>query len=451
MKKTLLLCLSFAAFTTTFAQSQKKAPSLGINFFLKDFLTADRIKKTSVSNVLANKQIAKVSEMTPGLSLTYLNGITDHIDFMATLGGTFTSYKHKGRDLTSNQSFLLDLDAQINVKLLTDNYTLVPYLTGGVGASMYAGTYFMASIPVGAGLQVNLGDNNFLFTQVVYKSGVTDKAKENFNYSLGFTSPLSDPKPAPVKVAPPPPPVVVAPPAPVDTDKDGITDDKDKCPSVAGVAKYNGCPVPDTDKDGINDENDKCPKVAGLAKYAGCPIPDTDKDGINDEQDKCPTVAGVARYQGCPIPDTDGDGVNDEEDKCKDVVGVASNNGCPDLAPVLNRIAKSIYYTSGTSKFASPKVASSKLDSVVLFLKQYPSLTLDIEGHTDNTGKAATNKALSQKRAEAIVKAIVAKGIAADRLKATGFGSEKPVGDNKTKAGKALNRRTEIIGKFYTN
>ena len=46
------------------------------------------------------------------------------------------------------------------------------------------------------------------------------------------------------------------------------------------------------------------------------PIPDTDKDGINDEEDKCPTVAGLARYQGCPLVDTDGDGVPDEEDKC---------------------------------------------------------------------------------------------------------------------------------------
>lgn len=70
---------------------------------------------------------------------------------------------------------------------------------------------------------------------------------------------------------------------------------------MAGLAKYNGCPVPDTDKDGINDENDKCPNVAGVARYEGCPVPDGDGDGVNDEEDKCPTVAGDAKNAGCPL------------------------------------------------------------------------------------------------------------------------------------------------------
>ena len=58
-------------------------------------------------------------------------------------------------------------------------------------------------------------------------------------------------------------------------------------------------------------------------------VKDTDKDGINDENDKCPTVPGLERYQGCPIPDTDGDGLNDEEDKCPQVAGRAADYGCP--------------------------------------------------------------------------------------------------------------------------
>jgi outer membrane protein OmpA-like peptidoglycan-associated protein len=70
-----------------------------------------------------------------------------------------------------------------------------------------------------------------------------------------------------VATAPKAAPVV----APVDTDGDGIVDSKDKCPTVAGITKYNGCPVPDTDGDGINDENDKCPKLAGIADNMGCP------------------------------------------------------------------------------------------------------------------------------------------------------------------------------------
>lgn len=57
---------------------------------------------------------------------------------------------------------------------------------------------------------------------------------------------------------------------------------------------------------------------------------------INDEEDKCPSVPGLARYQGCPIPDTDGDGVNDEEDKCPTIMSTRENNGCPELKATYN-------------------------------------------------------------------------------------------------------------------
>ena len=245
-----------------------------------------------------------------------------------------------------------------------------------------------------------------------------------------------------------PPPVVVPPPPPIDTDGDGIIDSLDKCPTVPGLAKYQGCPVPDTDKDGINDENDKCPTVPGLAKYQGCPIPDTDKDGINDEEDKCPTVPGLARYQGCPIPDTDGDGVNDEQDKCPNEVGVASNFGCPDMSGVLGDAAKSFYFVTGTTKIVNAKIAKAKFDPVLALLTKYPKLHLDIEGHTDNTGTDKINDPLSVKRAEAVKAAFVKNGVAADRFNTAGFGSKNPTGDNKTKAGRAENRRVTLVPKF---
>ncbi len=442
MKKILLLLtLSFGA-SALFAQTTdlKKLPTLGINFFLKDFKTAEAVKNTSLSNVLVNKTYGKPIDMAPGVSITYLQGLTDHVDFMATLGGTFTKYKRGGVNLTGSESFLLDLDAQVNAKLLTDKYFFVPYLTAGIGASMYKGSYFMANVPVGGGFQFKLGEGSFLYTQAVYKIGVSDLAKENFTYSIGFASPIVDRK-APVVVAPPPPP-----PAPVevekDTDNDGIVDSKDKCPTVAGTAKYDGCPVPDTDNDGINDENDKCITVAGLAKYNGCPIPDTDKDGINDETDKCPTVAGVARYQGCPIPDGDGDGVNDEEDKCPTEAGTKANSGCPEIQTKIAALAKSVFFTSGSVKVTP---ASTKpLDEVIEILKKYPNANIEVEGHTDNVGSAKINKTLSQKRADAIKAYIVKKGVTEERIKATGFGSEQPIADNKTTKGKAENRRVEI-------
>lgn len=426
------------------AESYKKRPTLVFNGSLNDFTTAARIKSSSLASVLNNNDWTRAADMTPVLGVRYLQGLSEHVDANVRLDMSFLNYPFTNRPAISQDRALFQADAGVNVKLLSDRYIFTPYLHAGVGAQMYSAAWFGAYAPLGGGLQFNLGKGNtFVFSDFQYRVGLTDGVANHFNYSLGVGTPIVAKKEKPL-IAPPPPP----PPAPVDTDKDGIVDSLDKCPTVAGIAKYKGCPIPDTDKDGINDENDKCPTVAGVAKYDGCPVPDTDKDGINDEEDKCPTVAGLARYKGCPIPDTDGDGINDEEDKCPTVAGVASNNGCPDVAPVLNNIAKSIYFTTGTARFAVPKRAQSKLDSVVILLQQYPNLTLDIEGHTDNTGSAKVNKALSQKRADAIVKAITTKGIAADRLKATGYGSEKPVASNKTAKGRGLNRRTEIIGKF---
>jgi len=233
-------------------------------------------------------------------------------------------------------------------------------------------------------------------------------------------------------------PVVAPIPVVVDTDNDGIPDANDKCPTVPGIAKYDGCPIPDTDKDGINDEQDKCPTVPGLAKYNGCPIPDTDGDGINDEEDKCPTVAGLARYQGCPIPDTDGDGINDEEDRCPDVPGVIENKGCPKI----DFQASDVTFQSGKAILLAG--GKKELDVLAELLKKNPTVRVSLEGHTDNTGTDKINDPLSANRAAAAEAYLISKGIEADRMDTAGFGSKVPVADNKTAAGKKLNRRVEV-------
>ncbi|AEW01501.1 hypothetical protein A4D02_05770 [Niastella koreensis] len=229
-----------------------------------------------------------------------------------------------------------------------------------------------------------------------------------------------------------------------DKDNDGVVDEKDACPDVAGEVALNGCP--DKDKDGIADKNDKCPDVAGTAKYNGCPVPDTDGDGINDEEDKCPTVAGLAKYNGCPIPDTDGDGVNDEEDKCPATPGKPANGGCPEIKQdIVKKVAiaaKAIYYMSG--KDIIQKVSYPKLDVVVKVLKADPALQISIEGHTDNLGKPENNLKLSAKRANAVKNYFIKKGIDASRITAQGFGDSKPIAPNKTPQGRAKNRRVEL-------
>lgn len=244
---------------------------------------------------------------------------------------------------------------------------------------------------------------------------------------------------------PPPPPVPVV----VDRDGDGVLDTDDKCPDVAGSASLMGCP--DRDGDGIADADDKCPDAAGIAKYQGCPIPDTDGDGINDESDKCPTVAGTAKYEGCPVPDTDGDGVNDELDKCPTRAGAASNEGCPVIAKEViekvNFAAKNVFFATGSYKLLAK--SNKSLDEVVALLKADESLMIDIDGHTDAQGSEESNQVLSDNRAGAVKNYLVSKGIAETRLKSAGYGELKPVADNATSAGRAKNRRTEMVVRNY--
>lgn len=232
-----------------------------------------------------------------------------------------------------------------------------------------------------------------------------------------------------------------------DKDADGIADKDDQCPDVAGTLAWKGCPIPDTDKDGVTDDKDKCVTVAGLARYDGCPVPDTDKDGINDEEDKCPTVAGTARYNGCPIPDRDGDAVNDENDKCPDVKGIPERQGCPEevkkeVVDKVNYAAKKIEFKAGKADLTPGSYPV--LDDVAKLLQSNPGLKLLIEGHTSTEGSHDMNMKLSQDRAEKVKSYLISKGVDYVRVTAQGLGPTQPLNSDKTPAEKAKNRRVEL-------
>jgi outer membrane protein OmpA-like peptidoglycan-associated protein len=246
--------------------------------------------------------------------------------------------------------------------------------------------------------------------------------------------------------APPLPPPPPPPPAERDSDGDGIMDSKDKCPTVPGVPKYEGCPVPDTDKDGIFDDKDKCPEMPGYPELDGCPYPDRDKDGVTDNKDRCPDEPGSTKNDGCPITDRDGDGVMDAVDRCPDEPGPASNQGCPEIKEdVIKKtaaIAKNIYFEINSAKLQQRSYGP--LDELVQILNDNPGYNLAIEGHTDNTGTNEYNLKLSNSRVNTVRNYLIRKGIAASRLTAQGFGEEQPVTDNESKEGRALNRRVEL-------
>ncbi len=439
MKKSMLLIGALVLSAMSFAQSGEiKRPTLGVHFIFEDYNSAAAVRTTSLTSAISGHNFFKFRRMDPGMALSYSQGVTGKIDFDVTVSGAYLRHplSESVHNADNDQHLLLEAAATAHFKLLTDNYIINPFFIAGVGASKYKG-YYAAFAPVGAGIQFKISNGVSLLVQSQYRIPTTENSAYHFYHSAGFTAALTKKKAMPVML-PPSPPVVL------DRDGDGVLDADDRCPDVAGLIALKGCP--DKDGDGIADIDDKCPDVPGIAKYQGCPIPDTDGDGINDEVDKCPTVKGVARYQGCPVPDTDGDGLNDEEDKCPTRPGPVSNQGCPVIAKeVIDKInfaAKNVFFATGSYKLL-PKSFKS-LDAVVALLKADETLMIDIDGHTDAQGSDESNQTLSDNRAGAVKNYLTGKGIDASRLKSTGYGETKPVADNKTAAGRAKNRRTEM-------
>jgi outer membrane protein OmpA-like peptidoglycan-associated protein/Tol biopolymer transport system component len=101
-----------------------------------------------------------------------------------------------------------------------------------------------------------------------------------------------------------------------------------------------------------------------------------------------------------------------------------------------------IFFDAGKSILK--KESFSELDRVADFLTKNPEIKVEISGHTDNVGGAATNQKLSQSRAQSVADYVVKKGIPKDKVVAKGYGLAKPVASNATKEGKAQNRRVEF-------
>jgi len=374
--------------------------------------------------------------------------------FSAEIEGSLNKIKEGFDGYSEDKSFWsANLQAKYALRRLftTESGWFDPYIKVGGGYTAYESRFddkeggFKAL--AGGGINFWFTDHLGVNLQTGYHHGFQKNGTDYFQHSAGIVIKFGS----------------------KDTDKDGIPDNKDACPEVAGLKEFNGCPdtdgdgipdkddacpqvkgpkefngCPDTDGDGIPDKDDACPEVAGPKEFNGCP--DTDGDGIPDKDDKCPDVAGPAENAGCPWPDTDGDGVLDKDDLCPEVAGPASNKGCPEPdeneQKQLNQYAKTILFDTGkaTIKFESAEI----LNQIINVLKKYPNSRFRIEGHTDNTGKRAKNIELSQNRADAVKIYLIQGGIASDRLESVGYGPDKPIASNKNKKGRALNRRVEI-------
>ncbi len=233
---------------------------------------------------------------------------------------------------------------------------------------------------------------------------------------------------------------------PIDTDGDGVADYIDDCPTVAGLTSLKGCP--DKDKDGVADKDDRCPDVAGLVSLKGCP--DSDKDGVADIDDKCPNTPEAWKVDdhGCPL-DQDKDGLVDAEDDCPTVAGPKENKGCPKKELTAEEIEAQkmkvapVYFDTNQANYI--KGEKTKVDKLVGLLKENSNYKVNITGHADSRGTDEYNMNLSKRRINSVVSTITSSGIKKSRIASQkAMGETKPAATNDTDEGRALNRRVEF-------
>lgn len=227
------------------------------------------------------------------------------------------------------------------------------------------------------------------------------------------------------------------------------------------VAKADECRPKDRDQDAIWDHEDKCPDEPedydGHLDEDGCPDFDRDEDGIEDGSDLCPDepedMDGFQDEDGCPEADNDNDGILDGDDGCPNepetMNGYLDTDGCPDEGPKGVDIKKDQIVISekilfDTGRASIKKVSHGILNAVVSVLNDYPKITIRIEGHTDSQGSNSLNQRLSEKRAASVLKFLKNNGIAEDRMVSKGLGEDKPIDTNRTRSGRANNRRVEF-------
>lgn len=202
-------------------------------------------------------------------------------------------------------------------------------------------------------------------------------------------------------------------PAGRDNDSDGVPDSEDWCvnSNAGGPVGSNGC---------------ASGEIPASCRKAAVPVPVAAR----------PAAAAPARNT-----DGDGDGVQDADDRCPGTAAGAAvdRKGCVLIEQV---VLKGVSFGSGSAVLQP--AASDTLRGVAAAMKADSRLKVEIGGHTDSVGLAAKNKALSERRAQAVKKFLVKEGVAAERLDAVGYGADQPVDSNDTPAGRANNRRVEF-------
>ncbi|WP_281715369.1 OmpA family protein [Alteromonas sp. CyTr2] len=207
----------------------------------------------------------------------------------------------------------------------------------------------------------------------------------------------------------------------------------------------------DSDNDGVVDSKDQCPMTpAGVRVDAnGCSI-DDDNDGVLNNVDQCPNTPAGAKVDatGCAIKDSDNDGVVDSKDMCPDTpAGVKVDaKGCTVFDEETVEITLRVLFDNESAVVKMPK--DPEIAEFAEFMKQYPSTTAVIEGHTSAPGTEAYNMDLSKRRAANFKEVMVDMyGIEGSRLDTIGYGETQLLDKGKNAEAHRVNRRISVTVK----
>lgn len=164
------------------------------------------------------------------------------------------------------------------------------------------------------------------------------------------------------------------------------------------------------------------------------------------EVKKAPAPEPVVVAAPAPKPvDSDNDGVIDSLDKCPDTNAAfkVDATGCPIMLTESVSIEMNVKFKTNSADVAPESLP--EIEKVADFMQQFDQTVVTVEGHTDDRGRAAYNKLLSQKRADAVRMILIdTYKLPVGRVKAVGYGEEQPIADNATAEGRAANRR--VVG-----
>ena len=492
--------------------SYKKRPTIGLHFFYNDIATAKNIKANNLKYVLNNDLWSKPNTLQGGFGLDYLQGLTKKIDAVGTVNASWVDYLLPSNTYYGSNNFLLDINAGVHVKLLTDNYVFNPFLIAKVNYSSYKNINGFSVLP-GAGIQINLFKEAFILTTIEYRKALSNSISNQLYYSIGIATNICKPKaPKPAKEKPTPPPVVVTPPVKEEVKpvvKDVLVTVNDEATgqplqfvgvtmlssagnvsnaitNADGRVTFNGkdagaysvtgrlnnidattatITVADFSNSGnqVNvtlTHNDPRFTLVGntFDKSANTPVANVLVTVTNSTQSSTSftsSEAATGEFRSQLEAASDFVIVGKKSSYISNIENLSTKGltrsatlyvklqlGIEEARAGKNIVLKNLFFQTGKSDINTS--TSADLFKLIQFLKDNPSVKLEIQGYTDNTGNLASNQKLSQQRANSVVNYLIKNGIEKERLTAKGSGPANPVADNKTAEGKAQNRRVEM-------